>query len=83
MNSSVPWYILIGFVVGSFVSMPLMSMHHKNEKQLDAERRVEMKNLGITETTVGSVLIICQKGQNCICLDSWSNKQLTCNFKTE
>ena len=83
MNSSVPWYILIGFFVGSLICMPLMSMHNKNEERLDAERRIEMKNLGITEVTVNGVRIICQKGQNCICLSSWDNKQLTCNFKPE
>lgn len=82
MRSNIPlWFC--GVFVGVFLFIAITVIQNKNEQRWEEERKAEMKSLGITEATVGGVRIICQKGQNCICLNSWNNKQLTCNFKPE
>lgn len=75
-------FFAMGIFLVSFAlfSLGFMFVDSMKQRQIERERSEEAKSMGITQTTVGGVKIICQRGQNCICLNSWDNKQLECKF---
>lgn len=72
--------MMVFAVVATVFIIGCMFVDNMEQRQYEKEKAETAKKMGITQTVVGSVRIICQNGQNCICLDSWSNKQLECKF---
>ena len=80
MSDGFKFSLTLFAVIFTMFSVGYMFVDNMEQRQLEREKNETAKKMGITQTVVGSVRIICQNGQNCICLDSWSNKQLECKF---
>ena len=80
MNEGMKFGLTVLVVVISLFFVGVMFVDYMDQRNHEREIAEANNQLGITQTVVGGVKIICQRGQNCICLDSWSNNQLECKF---
>lgn len=80
MSEGTKFGLTVFAVVISLFFVGVMFVDYMDKRNHEREIAEANNPLGITQTVIGGVKIICQRGQNCICLDSWSNKQLECKF---
>ena len=80
MNEGMKFGLTVLVVVISLFFVGVMFVDYMDQRNHEREIAEANNQLGIPQTVVGGVKIICQRGQNCICLDSWSNNQLECKF---
>ena len=80
MSEGTKFCMAVLAVVVTMFFVGVMFVDYMDQRNHEREIAEANNSLGITQTVVGGVKIICQRGQNCICLDSWSNKQLECKF---
>ena len=80
MSEDTKFGLTVLAVVIAMFFVGVMSIDYMDKRKHERELSEANNQLGITQTVVGGVKIICQRGQNCICLDSWTNNQLECKF---
>lgn len=80
MSEGTKFCMAVLAVVVTMFFVGVMFFDYMDQRNHEREIAEANNQLGITQTVVGGVKIICQRGQNCICLDSWSNNQLECKF---
>ena len=80
MSEGTKFCMAVLAVVVTMFFVGVMFVDYMDQRNHEGEIAEANNQLGITQTVVGGVKIICQRGQNCICLDSWSNNQLECKF---
>lgn len=80
MSEGTKFCMAVMAVVVTMFFVGVMFVDYMDKRNHEREIAESNNKLGITQTVVGGVKIICQRGQNCICLDSWSNNQLECKF---
>lgn len=78
-DGSMKYYFIFIFAISLICIVGLIFQQYNEEQKYNAKRE-EARQLGITEAVVGGVRIICQRGQNCICITTWDEKQLECKF---
>lgn len=80
MSEGMKFGLSVLVFVATMFCVGFMFADHMDKRNHEREIAESNNPLGITQTVIGNVKIICQRGQNCICLDSWSNNQLECKF---
>lgn len=80
MSEGTKFCMAVLAVVVTMFFVGVMFVDYMDQRNHEGEIAEANNQLGITQTVVDGVKIICQRGQNCICINSWDNKQLECKF---
>ena len=80
MSEGTKFCMAVLAVVVTMFFVGVMFVDYMDQRNHEGEIAEANNQLGITQTVVDEVRIICQRGQNCICINSSDNKQLECKF---